>query len=1225
MSDEKYTMTETETNSPGSEVFQHRHLQMDALPSAFKNAFEKFVRSKLPEPESKPNTQFALTSCVFDTETKMLKVKIDPSSICKKIDLSKIIGKKRYILALDVSGSMGHKATEMVSVLVQIEEELGQLLHIVDIRLLFFSSVLMEIPVGEIASVKTAQGFWGGTDFRPPLNVILSLCKQDPETEHVALLMTDGYSSYGWEEIAREIHNQKNVTMIGVGYGDNVSTSSLESIANGTWENIYSFTGENSSEGLYDLLQTLIGADLDIMSFPGVITTSGGKEHQTCYFPYTTDENETGLQTSLYLGDVDLEDGESICHDVHGISEIVAVKITRQGSSRHDTIIAMKNTLDLIFQNNVLTKDEGRVIAQLNRQIVAISASDRRCQRITRIINSISNFIETGGELETAKPHLVKLRRFVNSLASSALVSGRHARTVNKAAAKTNEMLQYVQRAQEAVQKTHSIHFQEKAFEGDDILLGSVSGETKQYPVLLVTNTRDGYESPSEFSKFLTQAVTEATQLVQPASAGAPKTIGFVFPSEIDEENLPTTFQDMLDSLVRCKIHPFTCVSQETDQELEYSKVMFRIVASLLTLGITTQGPNSVCWNLGSAGMEPAANRKTKSPLVMTTLMSYFNAFKTHLGEKGLFHNSKLLEYFKDTNRFFATSTTQDVTERLENIWMGLGMFYCLPRLQMQEVFSSVARSIVFESMRQALNAKLKNDPNVYKHLQDEFVSRLCYGNVMYDEADETTEIDNPNSWMWNSDFSIFEKKVTDCGLKLQLNNIKKIVDMNDANKSLMLNTKIRKLVKLKFPYDQSRFDISKENLFTIASSVLGSDQNRNEMVPNWLSAEQLADLFNTLHFLIFNENDYRFGYIPPHVCESISEYKHFNDIFEIYKTQEEFITDVLFLLSTQGLNNNIRQASAPKCSSDFQSFIPGPAKASAIESNRTQQFISNIITWSIANSWPASTIVSLFSSLGHKCDTEFIVNAAYELASKYSDPSLFPTIVTSCIDPAYFEEGSLLRNKIDEVLNKQMFENTKDDIIYAFTRRFQESLPKPSVLCSRNFNKDMGNMIMEAFKVLDKSLPVETSTFTIGMLNEAKTKSSNSLLRKGCGYYVNLFKEISFVVKMAPDGPKIFIDKIGNDLERRFLDIPKKILYGTGSNKEIRFYIWGVSKNLESTNHTCRTPPDQLLIKSQIQNIRDHYRNVKIPPNVKDPTVCYPYFSHVVKYYDDLLPKLIK
>ena len=63
---------------------------MDALPSAFKNAFEKFVRSKLPEPESKPNTQFALTSCVFDTETKMLKVKIDPSSICKKIDLSKI-------------------------------------------------------------------------------------------------------------------------------------------------------------------------------------------------------------------------------------------------------------------------------------------------------------------------------------------------------------------------------------------------------------------------------------------------------------------------------------------------------------------------------------------------------------------------------------------------------------------------------------------------------------------------------------------------------------------------------------------------------------------------------------------------------------------------------------------------------------------------------------------------------------------------------------------------------------------------------------------------------------------------------------------------------------------------------------------------------------------------------------------------------------------------------
>lgn len=1209
---EQKSMIETGENN--SLLYQHRHLQMDALPNAFKNVFAKFVKSKQP-PEQV--AQITGTSCTFDQHSHMLKIKIDPSDIKNTIDISKKIGKKRYALVLDVSGSMGSKATEMVDVLGQIEEELGKLQGIVEIKVLFFSHVLMEVSVGDIASVKDASGYKGGTDFRAPLNEILSLCRQDQETENVVLFMTDGQSSYGWETVANEINKQKNVKMMAVGYGENVSNRSLETIANEK-QNVYSFTGINSSDGLYDLLQTVIGADLNIASYPGVVTTSDGQNHHTCYFPYSTSTNEVGLQGSLYLENHSFEEGMSIFHEVDGISEILNVQCSSEGSNRYDAIIAMKNTLDQILNNNVLTKDEGRILSQLNRQLAGFGAIDRRCEQISNIINSLRSFIETGGELETAKPHLMKLTRFVNSVASGAFVSGRNARTINKAAAKTKEMLQYIEIAHSAVIKTHSIKFPLKQFQGDDILIGSVPGETEQYPVLLVTNTKDGYESPCEFNKFLRRVVTEATQLVQPATLAAPRAIGFVFPSAINQEDLPTTFQDMLDSLVRCKINTIVCVGQESAQELEYSRIMFRLCASVLTLGITTMAPNSVCWNLSSAGMDAAANNKDKPLLVMTTLMSYFNAFKNYLVKQGQYTDSKVLEYFNNTNRFFAISNTQGVIEKVENIWMGLGLLYCLPRSQMKPVLNSVARSVVFECMRQSANAKLKDDPKIYRCLQNEFVSKLYYGNVAYNDADETSEIGNPNSWMWSNDFSLFVKKFKDCGI----NGFKKILDMKDPNKGSLLNSKIRELVKFQFPYSKSEFKITKDNLLQITSNILSNDRSWGEMAPYWLKPQQILNLFNTMHFIISSDIDHRFGYISPDLCTSISEHTHYYDILDFYNTHEEFITDILYLLSTEGLNSNIRATPFPKCSSNFSSLIPGPANASLIESKRKKQLVSNIIKWSINDNWPLSSIVSFFSFLGGNCDTTIIINSAYELSCKFSDPSVFTTIVTSCIEPVYFEEGSTVRQKIDEILKETLFAHIKDSIIQTLTTHFKKSLPIPSVLCSRNFNRDMANLICVTFEVLQKDMPIGTSTFTSDMLKEARALSQNSKLRKGCGYYVYLFKTIDFVVKKSANGPTLFIDKIGQHLERRKLDIPCK-LFGYGSNKTIRVYVWGVSKDLENSDYTCDSRADLLLIKAQLQNIRNHYRNVKIPANTNNPVLCYPYFSYMAQYFDKEIPKL--
>ena len=93
---------------------------------------------------------------------------------------------------------------------------------------------------------------------------------------------------------------------------------------------------------------------------------------------------------------------------------------------------------------------------------------------------SLNSLMDSGGVVENEFKNTVsKLVRFVNAIASGAVVSGRQARQVNKASAKINEMSKHLSSAESDIIKTQSIELPSRSFLGDDLLLSSVEGKTR--------------------------------------------------------------------------------------------------------------------------------------------------------------------------------------------------------------------------------------------------------------------------------------------------------------------------------------------------------------------------------------------------------------------------------------------------------------------------------------------------------------------------------------------------------------------------------------------------------------------------------------------------------------------------------------------------------------------------------------------------------------------------
>ena len=1208
-------MTKSEEASNSTDyTYSYRHDQFNALPIKLREAFATFsqkMNHTICEKQSDPTNR---STCKFNPGAKLLTIKIDQSVIPNKVELNELsfeMCNTRFVFVLDVSGSMGKAATDMVDVLIQIEGELDRLMNIADVSILFFSHELIEVPVGEISSVKRRAGWMGCTNFIPPMEEILRLSKQDPNIKNKVLFMTDGNSHYDWRQVVKEIHSQPNIDITSIGFGSSVSIQSLGDIAT-THGSVHNLAGTDCKSKLHDLLQT--SACLDMRCFPGVVTTPNGTKHTINFYPYSMENDTVGLQASMYLPNGTIADGSLICYEVNGIVEVLTVEnIQSSEPDRYPAALAMKSALDTIVANNVLTKEDGHTIRELDRQLIAFSACDRRCAQINATVGSIKNLIETGGIIGDAKPIFDRMSLFVNSLASGALVSGRQGRTINKAAKKTSGMLQYMQAARDDIMKTHDIELTQRTFGGEDLLLASVETPTKQYPFLLLPNSKNTHQTPSDFENFVKSTLANSIQLVQPASLPSPLCAGFIFPSEFDVDALPSSLQCMLNSIFRCEMNTMACVGQSSSNDFLYTTIMFRIYASMLSLGIITKGPDSVCWNLASAGMEVAANIHDKSPLVMTTIMSYFYAYFKYLHKNNRFESTT--EHFRNVVRFFACSTSPTVLDKYENIWMAIGPYYCLPRCEMGNLFHKFSHSIISECVRQALNASQKTRPSSYRDLQNIFTSSLSYRGVLYNDTGESADC-NKNSWLWSTDVSVFAQHKDFLSENFQsiLSSIK-----TTKGKTEEFNMTMNKMLKFQYPFEASYFDLTKENVEKIVENILGDAQNRRGTAPHWLSSRQICDLLNTLHFMFSSENDYRFGYISPDVCARISSHKYTHLLTDMYTTIDELILHLLFLTSTGGLNSNIRASFLPTCKSDLAPLIPPPSQVGVFESKRAEQFALNIINWSIIDKWHIDTIVQLFSVARTICNPRDIVDMAYSVSRSQSNHNFFITIITSHLDPGCLEVGSITRCQINDYLSKPLLTKYKDNIMIDLDNRFKQSLPTPSVLCSRNFNRDMASMIRESLKILSKELT--DGVFTVEMLDNAKKISPSPALRKGCAYYLKLFQKVSFVVKDTNDGGKVFIDKIGDHIERRKLDIPRKILHETASNKTIRVYIWGVSLQVEASNFMCK---DQVMIKAQMQNIRDHYATVKIPLScITNSAVCYPYESHIVKYYDSLISKI--
>ena len=243
------------------------HLFVHALPKTLAKAVCDETVAVQPDQPLKPPV---LDTCTFNPNTRTLRIRVPPAQLSSELDLAKRIGKRSFHLCLDVSGSMGAHADEMIRILQQVEDEFIKLQSLVTIQLRFFSSCLLShTPLGELASVCKKPGWHGGTCFKPPLDACLEEARLHLDVEHTVLFMTDGVPyDKDWEDVAKALRDRPNVKVIAVGFGSGVNASNLHVIAGGR-VNVHTFDGADAGVQLHGLLQSVVGCGIELPTFAG--------------------------------------------------------------------------------------------------------------------------------------------------------------------------------------------------------------------------------------------------------------------------------------------------------------------------------------------------------------------------------------------------------------------------------------------------------------------------------------------------------------------------------------------------------------------------------------------------------------------------------------------------------------------------------------------------------------------------------------------------------------------------------------------------------------------------------------------------------------------------------------------------------------------------------------------------------------------------------------------
>ena len=1147
------------------------HLFLRALPKSLRNALtnKEVQQTQQPQP-----SLAAMGSCKFNPKTKTVQVKVEPRHLLQKLDVSCKIGKKSFYLCLDVSSSMSHHADEMLGVMMQIECELAKMEHLVGIRLLFFSDqLLLHTPLGKLSTVKSKTGWMGGTDFHPPLQECLIDSKAHPEVDHTIIFMTDGSSNkHTWTTVADELHQLPNVRVISVGFGASFNEPSLKRLAR-TEDDVLRLKGPGASAELHSLLQSVVGCGIELPEFIGCFVVDG-KALPATYYPYGTEDGDTGIQACITLPD-DITPGATIRHFVDGWFPETELKvITSYESDRDGHILALRHTLAIM--RNSVTPATVKQLRTLTTQLESYEATDRRIAQVRVLVEQLSLKVSVsscGPGYTDLKPIVAQLERFVHALLSGTFVSARQLTMVQKATDKLDAMMAHITRAADIMASTNELVFDQRLFDGKDIVGSVMLSESEQYPILLLENGRACYENKGEYEEHLSLLANSVT-LVQPASLCAPTYKGVLFPSEIDG---CTNTNEVLDGIGCRKLDAILCVSQSTSAEREYALRMYRIVSALLSTGVPTCAGTNLCWNLASAAMQPMSRPPTTQHpnlclemLTTTTLMSYFSGFAQ---EQGI-HAELIGLYADEPTRIYALSNREDSPCKLENVWMSMAAFYSMRASEQATLFRSFAKGLVFESMRQALSAKARKEPNCIQELLQELIDRLQAGPACYNELGLQVDANNRGA-LWNErplDFANQDDGLVQSSFEMLRGVLR--TSSTDAKTANVLS-QIRQLIGVACPPGLTS-RLTRTFIDALLRRVLGSTQTRNDVMPNWCGVDQLLSVLNRMSFVIANE-PLKFGHISPDTCNAMHTHAPFSQLSELFETCDEFANQALYLLSCGCQNAKIRDTPVPNTLDDLVPLLPRPRSAATCESERQAMLSKNLAAWSTIHNWSADEVVGLYSVIGGMHTPQELVSIANDTARRFQSPAVFSAILRS-VPANELEPDSVVRNAITRLLQDPFYAPIVASLNDEMTTRLSKSSCAYPIVGSRRFNRIMATLVRAVLGTL--GLPLADGTITYDQFLQAKMQNPTcETFRKGGVYYLKQFRSVSFCI--SAQSKHIFIDRIGEWLER----------YGERESRAVgKTFIWGVSELCETSRPECLM---RALAFKHMEQTRDHYADL--------------------------------
>ena len=1139
------------------------HLFMRSLQTSLESALRD---APLDVTDSPVREKTPSDTCTFNPKTRTIRIKVQPSRLSQRLDIAQQIGRKTFLLCLDVSGSMGGHAAEMVRILQQIEGELMQLQSFVRIRLLFFSDKLLgDTQLGDLASVSRKSGWLGNTEFGPPLAECLTEAEANPDTAHTVLFMTDGNSGYQpWQETADALVRRPNVRVISVGFGANFNDASLRRLSGDIADNTIRFQGAGASGELHNLLQSVVGCGIVLPTFSGQVTV-GGYVISTRFHPFCTDCDETGVQACVALP-VECAPAATLLHVVEGlVPETELTVITSDQPDRDATIMALHHALSAMRQSASADTD-AKQLRTLAAQLQHWEAQDRRIAEVCKCVEQLGQTRCSDQTLQALQA-LQALERFVHALLSGASVSARKIKMVQKATDKLGAMMANIDKAAETMDSTRELVFEPRVFAGSDTLGSVMARASDQYPTLLLRNTRGCYENAADYERHLSIVADTAVTLIQPGTLCAPDYGGVLFPSELESTASPRR-DELLRAIRSRTADAILCAGQTTPTEREYTRRMYRIVAALLSIGVPTCAGTNLCWNLGSAAMHAMSrSAQTHSVLVATTLMSYFRAFML---DQRMDDATMMDLYRTQPIRLYALTNRDDSPLKIENIWMSASVFYCLDPELKRPLLRPFGQGLVFESLRHAMSAKVKSDPGAINRMLNELVSTLHVGTVRYVELDANAD-DNPSTALWERPVDAPPDEHT----REVFESLRSILrDSPVESRTSNLLARMRLLTAFRCPNGMST-SLTREGVDALLLGLLGATQARESTLPYWGGASQLLAICNGMSYFATTDA-HPFGYISPDECQRLRDHTPLGALSDLYDSVDEFVTQVAYLLACGCNSRTIRETLAPRTLDELTpSLAQRPASAAPVEQARMSAFSRSLVAWA-SDHWSADELIALYSAVGGDYAPSELVEHAHRLAVQFQSPLLFGSIIRA-IDVDELQPDSTIRRIVDARLREPFYAPTTGTLLAQLATRLEKGKSTHPILGSRRFNRILGELVRGLIAILD--LPAADratlTTVTLEQYVDAKKRSpKDPIFKKGGAHYLQHFRSISFYT--SPTSNEIFVEKVGDLLERQVMTESRQVSY-----------IWGVSEMFGLSRPECHM---RALAMSHLQQARDHF-----------------------------------